>query len=124
MTLSYFLTAISTYPDHDHDHHHQHDHHNRDQVTFLEFRLGRFLSPHVAGCPDGGMLIQEGRGQVGHGLGGHDGEDNHDHCPADEDNHDNCHDGDDDHDHDRDYDLEEESAGKGAGHDGDGHDGH
>ena len=26
--------------------------------------MGRFLSPHVAGCPDGGMLIQEGRGQV------------------------------------------------------------
>ena len=39
---------------------------NGDQVTFLEFRLGRFLSPHVAGCPDGGMLIQEGRGQVDH----------------------------------------------------------
>ena len=39
--------------------------HDIDQVTFLEFRLGRFLSPHVAGCPDGGMLVQEGRGQVG-----------------------------------------------------------
>ena len=51
---------------HHHHHHHQHHHHHRNhpQVTFMEFRLGRFLSPHVAGCPDGGMLIQEGRGQV------------------------------------------------------------
>ena len=45
--------------------HFYHFPHDIDQVTFLEFRLGRFLSPHVAGCPDGGMLVQEGRGQVG-----------------------------------------------------------
>ena len=49
------------------DHYHEYD--QNEQVTFLEFRLGRFLSPHVAGCPDGGMLIQEGRGQVDHDHG-------------------------------------------------------